>query len=409
MEEKKLTGAESLELISRMIETTKKRMEVGSGNKFLLYGYSAVALSVAVFLLVRFTGDPRWNFAWFLMFIPGMVDAAASRKRRPAVVTYMDGVLSGMWWIVGALFFLTVIVLCAMAFVYGVADFSLMLPLGLLYACFGTSVTGIVIKEPWLVCMPLVGFGTWTLRGESGKRCILDALETGYRLLDTAQMYENEGIVGAAVRESGLARHEIFLTTKLFESSASYENAKRDIEKSLSALGTDYIDLLLIHEPYDASLEMYRALCEAYRAGTVRAVGISNFNEREYRAFCRSCGIIPAVNQVEAHVYYPREPLRRALVENSTVMQAWSPFTEGKRRIFEEPVLREIGAQHGKTAAQTALRFLVQRGIGVIPKTMHRERMQENLSVLDFELSDEEMERIGTLADGKSLFGWDED
>ena len=122
MEEKKLTGAESLELISRMIETTKKRMEVGSGNKFLLYGYSAVALSVAVFLLVRFTGDPRWNFAWFLMFIPGMVDAAASRKRRPAVVTYMDGVLSGMWRIVGALFFLTVIVLCAMAFVYGVAD-----------------------------------------------------------------------------------------------------------------------------------------------------------------------------------------------------------------------------------------------------------------------------------------------
>ena len=144
MEEKKLTGAESLELISRMIETTKKRMEVGSGNKFLLYGYSAVALSVAVFLLVRFTGDPRWNFAWFLMFIP--------------VVTYMDGVLSGMWRIVGALFFLTVIVLCAMAFVYGVADFSLMLPLGLLYACFGTSVTGIVIKESWLVCMPLVGF-----------------------------------------------------------------------------------------------------------------------------------------------------------------------------------------------------------------------------------------------------------
>ena len=198
------------------------------------------------------------------------------------------------------------------------------------------------------VRMPLAGFGTWTLRGETGKRCILDALETGYRLLDTAQMYENEDIVGAAVRESGL---------------------------------------LLIHEPYDASLEMYRALCEAYRAGTVRAVGISNFNEREYRAFCRSCGIIPAVNQVEAHVYYPREPLRRALVENGTVMQA----------------------QHGKTAAQTALRFLVQRGIGVIPKTMHRERMQENLSVFDFELSDEEMERIGTLADGKSLFGWAED
>ena len=155
MEEKKLTGAESLELISRMIETTKKRMEVGSGNKFLLYGYSAVALSVAVFLLVRFTGDPRWNFAWFLMFIPGMVDAAASRKRRPAVVTYMDGVLSGMWWIVGALFFLTVIVLCAMAFVYSVADFSLMLPLGLLYACSrnrGWSVCRLSASWPLLAC-----------------------------------------------------------------------------------------------------------------------------------------------------------------------------------------------------------------------------------------------------------------
>ena len=134
------------------------------------------------------------------------------------------------------------------------------------------------------VRMPLVGFGTWTLRGETGKRCILDALETGYRLLDTPQMYENEGIVGAAVRESGLARHEIFLTTKLFEPSASYENAKRDIEKSLSALGTDYIDLLLIHEPYDASLEMYRALCEAYRAGTVRAVGISSTAHSAARA-----------------------------------------------------------------------------------------------------------------------------
>ena len=257
------------------------------------------------------------------------------------------------------------------------------------------------------VKMPLVGFGTFMLGGETCKNAVAAAIESGYRMIDTAEAYGNEKEVGEGIKQSGIDRRELFLVTKV--NFKSYENAEQTVMQSLGNLQTDYIDLLLIHEPYDASLEMYRALCEAYRAGTVRAVGISNFNEREYRAFCRSCGIIPAVNQVEAHVYYPREPLRRALVENSTVMQAWSPFTEGKRRIFEEPVLREIGAQHGKTAAQIALRFLVQRGIGVIPKTMHRERMQENLSVFDFELSDEEMERIGTLADGKSLFGWDED
>ena len=183
-----------------------------------------------------------------------------------------------------------------------------------------------------------------------------------------------------------------------------------DIEKSLSALGTDYIDLLLIHEPYDTSLEMYRALCEAYRAGTVRAVGISNFNEREYRAFCRSCGIIPAANQVEAHVYCPREPLRRALVENGTVMQAWSPFTEGKRRIFEEPVLREIGAQHGKTAAQTALRFLVQRGIGVIPKTSaSRDVCRKMSACLILSCQMRRWSGSARLPNGKSLLGWDED
>lgn len=256
------------------------------------------------------------------------------------------------------------------------------------------------------VRLPLVGFGTWTLRGDEGKRCVREALDCGYRLLDTAQMYENEDIVGAAVRESGVPREKIFLTTKLFTPSTNYEKAKRGIEQSLRALQTDYIDLLLLHEPYDESLEMYRALTEAYREGKVRAIGISNFNEREYRAFCEHCGVVPAVNQVEAHVYYPRETLRRALSKGGTQMQAWSPFTEGKRNIFAEPVLNEIGSAHGKTAAQVALRALIQRGIGVIPKTTHRERMLENLDVLDFALTDEELTRIAALADGQSLFGW---
>ena len=254
------------------------------------------------------------------------------------------------------------------------------------------------------VRMPLVGFGTWTLRGETGKRCILDALETGYRLLDTAQMYENENIVGAAVRESGLARHEIFLTTKLFEPSASYENAKHDIEKSLSALGTDYIDLLLIHEPYDTSLEMYRALCEAYRAGTVRAVGISNFNAREYRAFCRSCGIIPAVNQVETHVFDQQREPQRIMEEFGTRIMSWGPLAEGRNGFFTNPVLAEIGSKYGKSVAQVALRWLIQRGVIIIPKSTHVERMRQNLDIFDFALTDEDMAAIAALDTGKSLF-----
>ena len=254
------------------------------------------------------------------------------------------------------------------------------------------------------VRMPLVGFGTWTLRGETGKRCILDALETGYRLLDTAQMYENEGIVGAAVRESGLARHEIFLTTKLFEPSASYENAKRDIEKSLSALGTDYIDLLLIHEPYDASLEMYRALCEAYRAGTVRAVGISNFNEREYRAFCRSCGIIPAVNQVETHPFHQQTAAAEFMRTKGVQIESWAPFAEGKNGLFSNEVLLAVAARYKKTVAQVVLRWLIQRGVVCIPKSVHAERIAENFDVFGFALDAEDMAVIASLDRPESSF-----
>ena len=254
------------------------------------------------------------------------------------------------------------------------------------------------------VRMPLVGFGTWTLRGETGKRCILDALETGYRLLDTAQMYENEDIVGAAVRESGLARNEIFLTTKLFEPSASYENAKHDIEKSLSALGIDYIDLLLIHEPYDTSLEMYRALCEAYRAGTVRAVGISNFNEREYRAFCRSCGIIPAVNQVETHPFHQQTAAAEFMRTKGVQIESWAPFAEGKNGLFSNEVLLAVAARYKKTVAQVVLRWLIQRGVVCIPKSVHAERIAENFDVFGFALDAEDMAVIASLDRPESSF-----
>lgn len=184
------------------------------------------------------------------------------------------------------------------------------------------------------VQLPMVGFGTWDVRGEAGKKAILTALELGYRLIDTAQMYDNEDIVGKAVQESGLPRQDIFLTTKLYRPSASYQKAKAGIEKSLNELQTDYIDLLLIHEPYENALEMYEALKEAYQAGKIRAIGISNFDERKYQTFIRSCGIIPAVNQVESHVYYPQLTLKKLLDTHGTQMQSMGIFHRGAEEYF---------------------------------------------------------------------------
>ena len=254
--------------------------------------------------------------------------------------------------------------------------------------------------------MPMVGLGTWQLRGQAGERAILDALELGYRLLDTARMYENEDIVGSAVKKSGLPRREVFITTKLFTPSAGYRKAKEDIARSLEALQTDYIDLLLIHEPYEAAPEMDLAMEEACAAGLVRAVGLSNFSGEEYLRFLKHCRVTPAVDQVESHVYHPQLALKKLLEEKGTRMQAWASFTEGRRNIFAEPVLAEAGRRHGKTAAQTALRYLVENGIPVLPKSAHRERLRENLDIFDFSLTDEERRAIAALDEGRSLFGW---
>ena len=254
--------------------------------------------------------------------------------------------------------------------------------------------------------MPMVGLGTWQLRGQAGERAILDALELGYRLLDTARMYENEDIVGSAVKKSGLPRREVFITTKLFTPSAGYRKAKEDIARSLEALQTDYIDLLLIHEPYEAAPAMYLAMEEACAAGLVRAVGLSNFSGEEYLRFLKHCRVTPAVDQVESHVYHPQLALKKLLEEKGTRMQAWASFTEGRRNIFAEPVLAEAGRRHGKTAAQTALRYLVENGIPVLPKSAHRERLRENLDIFDFSLTDEERRAIAALDEGRSLFGW---
>ncbi len=254
--------------------------------------------------------------------------------------------------------------------------------------------------------MPMVGLGTWQLRGQAGERAILDALELGYRLLDTARMYENEDIVGSAVKKSGLPRREVFITTKLFTPSAGYRKTKEDIARSLEALQTDYIDLLLIHEPYEAAPEMYLAMEEACAAGLVRAVGLSNFSGEEYLRFLKRCRVTPAVDQVESHVYHPQLALKKLLEEKGTRMQAWASFTEGRRNIFAEPALAEVSRRHGKTAAQTALRYLVENGIPVLPKSAHRERLRENLDIFDFSLTDEERRAIAALDEGRSLFGW---
>lgn len=252
----------------------------------------------------------------------------------------------------------------------------------------------------------MIGFGTWDIRGEAGKQSILTALDLGYRLIDTAQMYENEYIVGCAVKESGIPREELFLTTKIYRPRTTYQKAKSGIEQSLNELQTDYIDLLLIHEPYKSAPEMYEAFKGALRDGKVRAIGISNFDAEKYKEFVRSCEIIPAVNQVESHVYFPQLELKNLLNSYGTQMQSWASFTEGRKNIFAEPVLKEIGARHGKTSGQIALRYLIQNGIAVIPKSVHRERMAENLAVLDFALTPSELSAISRLNGNSSLFGW---
>ncbi len=256
------------------------------------------------------------------------------------------------------------------------------------------------------VRMPAAGFGTWDVRGTAGENIIRMALDTGYRLIDTAQMYDNEEIVGKAVRESGIPRRDIFVTTKLSRPCATEEETARSIASSLQRLGLDYVDLLLIHEPYRASVTMYRAMEKAYEQGLARAIGISNFLPVPFQRLLQNCRIIPMVNQIESHVYYMQLDQRDLLEKAGTKMQAWASFTEGRKPIFTDPLLNDIARRYGRTAAQIALRYQLQNGIMVIPKTAHRERMEENLNVFDFILQPEDMRLIGILDQGRSLFNW---
>lgn len=253
--------------------------------------------------------------------------------------------------------------------------------------------------------MPMVGFGTWQLRGEDCVICVRQALDLGYRLIDTATLYGNEEAVGKAIRVSGVDREELFLTTKVYQPDNSYEGTRRSIERSLRLLGTDYIDLFLIHEPYDEDKDMVRAMKEALETGKIRSLGISNYNKDLYARFVAECGIVPAVNQVECHIFHQQRTLKAAMGE--TVMQAWSPLTCGQRPVVTDPILTEIGGKYGKTAAQIALKALVQQGIPVVVKSAHSQRMAENLALFDFSLSPEDLETVRAMDRGKALFGWD--
>ena len=254
------------------------------------------------------------------------------------------------------------------------------------------------------VKMPQLGYGVYQTPPEDTERCVLEAIEVGYRSIDTAQAYGNEEGVGNAIQKCGLPREDLFITTKIWISNAGYEKAKASIEESLRKLQTDYIDLLLIHQPFGDYYGTYRAMEEAYRAGKVRAIGVSNFYPDRYLDLAHFAEIKPAVNQVETHVFQQQKIAKEYLKKNGTQIMSWGPFAEGKNDYFNNPVLKDIAAAHGKSAAQVALRFLLQSDVVLIPKSVHKERMEENFNVFDIALTDEEMARIEALDTGKSLF-----
>ena len=254
------------------------------------------------------------------------------------------------------------------------------------------------------VKMPMLGYGVFQIPVEDTKRCVLDAISVGYRSIDTAQGYFNEEGVGEAVRTCGLPRDELFLTTKIWISNGGYEKAKASIDESLRKLKTDYVDLLLIHQPFNDYYGSYRAMEEAHKAGKLRAIGVSNFLPDRFIDIVGFVEVTPAVNQLEAHVFQQQRIAGEILKKYGTQLMAWSPLAQGKNNLFANETLVAIGAKYGKTAAQVNLRFLIQSGVAVIPKSTHKERMVENFDLFDFRLTEDEMNEVKSLDLGKSQF-----
>lgn len=254
------------------------------------------------------------------------------------------------------------------------------------------------------VKIPMLGYGVFQIPAGDTERCVLDAISVGYRSIDTAQGYFNEEGVGEAVSKCGIPREELFLTTKIWISNGGYEKAKASIDESLRKLKTDYVDLMLIHQPFNDYYGSYRAMEEAYRAGKIRAIGVSNFMPDRFIDIAGFVEVAPAVNQLEVHVFQQQKTARGILKEHGTQLMAWSPLAQGKNNLFGNEILVEIGKKYGKTAAQVNLRFLIQSGVVVIPKSTHRERMEENFTLFDFALTEDEMKKLEALDLGHSQF-----
>lgn len=252
--------------------------------------------------------------------------------------------------------------------------------------------------------MPALGYGVYQVSSAETERCVLDAIGAGYRAIDTAQAYGNEDGVGSAIAKCGVPREDLFITTKIWISNAGYEKARLSIDESLRKLRTEYIDLLLIHQPFGDYYGTYRAMEEAYRDGYVRAIGVSNFYPDRLVDLCHFVEVTPAVDQVETHLFQQQAKAHEIMKKYGVQHESWGPFAEGRKDFFKTPALVEIGEAHGKSAAQAALRFLIQSGVVVIPKSTHRERMAQNIDVFDFALTDEEMKRLRALDEGESLF-----
>ena len=254
------------------------------------------------------------------------------------------------------------------------------------------------------VKMPILGYGVYQVTPDECERCVLDALEVGYRSIDTAQSYFNEEQVGSAMQKSGIPRKELFLTTKVWIEHYGYEPAKASVLRSMEKLQTDYLDLVLLHQPFSDTYGAWRALEELYEAGKIRAIGVSNFYADRMVDFASFNRIKPMVNQVETHIFDQQKTAKEWMDKYGVQIEAWAPFGEGRGGTFENPVIADIAEKHGKTPAQVMLRWLIQRGVVVIPKSTHKERMEENFQVFDFALTDEDMLAIAALDKGESAF-----
>lgn len=253
------------------------------------------------------------------------------------------------------------------------------------------------------VKMPMEGFGVFQVPDLAQcEQAVLDAISTGYRSIDTAAAYMNEEAVGAAIAKCGVPREELFITTKLWVQDSSYDGAKKAIDRSLKNLGLEYLDLYLVHQPMGDYIGTYKAMEEAYKEGKIKAIGVCNFYPARLADLCETVDVIPAVNQVELHPFFQQADALELMKEYGVIPEAWGPFAEGKYGIFTNPVLTEIGEKYGKSAAQVAFRWNVQRGVVIIPKSVHKDRMEQNIDIWDFELTEDEMKKIADLDMGHS-------